>query len=378
MSELQIKIKKDKSFRDVLSDFDKIITAIADTIKLDLSNTADYPTLEVSGDMSTTGIVAVATEKLYTPRNINIVGETLGTGSFDGTKDINITTSVTKILNSPINDVFENINNNVYSKRSLLANTATLANLATNATTAENASNENFTIPRNELISGGSLHLEGPGTYKTIVIENVDQVLSIYGEDLLGTSTLTFNPSSGELTALSFNGTATNTLRVAGVICNNEVVAPTGTDRLNVEGYIYATRTYVTESSDYAECFESNGLNYENIKHRIVQVNEYGKLQLGEFACKRVVGIVSDNYGYLLNGSEEDVKEGKKIPVGLAGSLWVDSKDKVERYNIGNLVCSDHEGYAKVLFYPTIGINVGKIIDIDEENNRYKVLISLI
>ena len=48
MSKLQIKIKKDKSFRDVLSDFDKIITAIADTIKLDLSNTADYPTLEVS------------------------------------------------------------------------------------------------------------------------------------------------------------------------------------------------------------------------------------------------------------------------------------------------------------------------------------------
>jgi len=66
MSELQIKIKKDKSFRDVLNDFDKIITAIADTIKLDLSNPADYPTLEVSGDMSTTGIVAVATEKLST------------------------------------------------------------------------------------------------------------------------------------------------------------------------------------------------------------------------------------------------------------------------------------------------------------------------
>ena len=172
MSELQIKIKKDKSFRDVLSDFDKIITAIADTIKLDLSNTADYPTLEVSGDMSTTGIVAVATEKLSTPRNINIVGEVLGNGLFDGTKDININSRVVRILNSPIDDVFENIDGNIYSKRSLLANTATLANLATNATTAENARTENFTIPRNESISGGSLHLEGPGTYKTIAIEN--------------------------------------------------------------------------------------------------------------------------------------------------------------------------------------------------------------
>ena len=110
MSELQIKIKKDKSFRDVLSDFDKIITAIADTIKLDLSNTADYPTLDVSGDMSAAGIVAVTAEKLSTPRNINIVGETLGTGSFDGTKDININSRVVRILNSPIDDGFENIN----------------------------------------------------------------------------------------------------------------------------------------------------------------------------------------------------------------------------------------------------------------------------
>ena len=94
MSELQIKIKKDKSFRDVLSDFDKIITAIADTIKLDLSNTADYPTLEVSGDMSTTGIVAVATEKLSTPRNINIVGEVL----VDDTQDLMLLTSIGKMI----------------------------------------------------------------------------------------------------------------------------------------------------------------------------------------------------------------------------------------------------------------------------------------
>lgn len=378
MSELQIKIKKDKSFRDVLNDFDKIITAIADTIKLDLSNTADYPTLEVSGDMSTTGIVAVATEKLSTPRNINIVGEVLGNGLFDGTKDININSRVVRILNSPIDDVFENIDGNIYSKYAKNAITSGLATSAISALSAESSTNNIFTIPKDDVTIGGALHLEGSGTNKTIAIENNNQVLRIYGVDLTGGNTLTYNPNSGELSALTFNGTATNSNRIAGVLCNNDLTAPTGTDRLNVDGYIYATRTYVTESSDYAECFESNGLNYENIKHRIVQVNEYGKLQLGEFASKRVVGIVSDNYGYLLNGSEEDVKEGKKIPVGLAGSLWVDSKDKVERYNIGNLVCSDHEGYAKVLFYPTLGINVGKIIDIDEENNRYKVLISLL
>lgn len=378
MSKLQIKIKKDKSFRDVLNDFDKIITAIADTIKLDLSNTADYPTLEVSGDMSNTGIVAVATEKLSTPRNINIVGEVLGNGLFDGTKDVNINSRVVRILNSPIDDVFENIDGNIYSKYAKNATTSGLATSAISALSAESSTNNIFTIPKDDVTIGGALHLEGPGTYKTIAIENNNQVLRIYGVDLTGGNTLTYNPNSGELSALTFNGTATNSNRIAGILCNNDLTAPTGTDRLNVEGYIYATRTYVTESSDYAECFESNGLNYENIKHRIVQVNEYGKLQLGEFASKRVVGIVSDNYGYLLNGSEEDVKEGKKIPVGLAGSLWVDSKDKVERYNIGNLVCSDHEGYAKVLFYPTLGINVGKIIDIDEENNRYKVLISLL
>ena len=83
----------------------------------------------------------------------------------------------------------------------------------------------------------------------------------------------------------------------------------------------------------------------------------------------------------LLNGSEDDIKNGTKIPIGLAGVLYVDSKDKVEKSNIGNLVCSDNEGYAKVLFYTlfsTNGIYVGKIIGVDEENNRYKVLISLL
>ena len=62
-----------------------------------------------------------------------------------------------------------------------------------------------------------------------------------------------------------------------------------------------------------------------------------------------MVGIVSDNYGYLLNGSEEDIEEGKKIPVGMAGQLYVDSKDIVDINNIGKFVGSDDEGYAKVL-----------------------------
>jgi len=378
MTNLQVKIKKDVSFRDVLNDFDKVLTSISDIIKLDLSNTLEYPTLEVTGDMSSVGIVAISTEKLATPRNINIVGELLGTSSFDGTSDVNINTRVVKLYNTNIDNIFENIDGNIYSKYAVNATTSGLATSATSALSAESSTNNIFTIPKDGVTVGGALHLEGTGTNKTIAIENNNQVLQIYGVDLTGGNTLTYNPNSGELSALTFNGTATNSNKIAGVTCNNELTPPTGTDRLNVEGYIYATRTYVTESSDYAECFDSNGLKYDEVKNRIVEVDENGNLQLGTFASKRVIGIVSDNYGHLLNGSEDEIKNGTKIPIGLAGVLYVDSKDKVEKDNIGNLICSDNDGYAKILFYPTFGINVGKIIGVDEENNRYKVLISLL
>lgn len=378
MAKLQIRIKKDRSFRDVLNDFDKVLTAISDIIKLDLSDSLNYPTIEVTGEMSGTGIIAISTERLATPRSINIVGETLGNATFDGTADININTRLARIYGISIDSIFENVEGVIYSKHTLRANECDVADVALSSQSAVDATNSIFIIPKDGETSGGLLKLEGAGTYKDISIENKNQVLSISGINVVGGNTLTFNPVNGDVTAKKFVGTATNTSGIAGVQCNNTLITPAGTDRVNIEGYVYTTRSYVTESSDYAECFDSNGLNYEEVNHRIVEVDEDGNIQLGSLGSTRVIGIVSDNYGYLLSGSEEDIKSGKKIPIGLTGVLFVDSKDKVDKFNVGKLIGSDTDGYAKVLLYPKFGISVGKIIGIDEENNRYKVIISLL
>ena len=80
----------------------------------------------------------------------------------------------------------------------------------------------------------------------------------------------------------------------------------------------------------------------------------------------------------MLGGTEEEIENGKKIPVGIAGKLYVDSKDIVDINNIGKFVGSDDEGYAKVLSDDfKSGTVVGKIIGINEETNQYKLLLVL-
>lgn len=156
---------------------------------------------------------------------------------------------------------------------------------------------------------------------------------------------------------------------------------PDGTERCNYNGYFYATKMFNAVYNDFAECFTPvEELKYVEAKNRIVQINDDGKIELGTPKSKRVIGIISDNYGYLLGGSEEEINNGSKIPVGLAGTLWVDAEDDVVFSNIGDFVCSGNKGLAQRIpdngndYTSTI---VGKIISKDTCNNRYKILLSL-
>ena len=90
-----------------------------------------------------------------------------------------------------------------------------------------------------------------------------------------------------------------------------------------------------------------------------------------------IIGVVSDSFGHMLGGTEEEIQEGSKMPIGLAGVLYVDSLDRVDIKNRGKFITSGGNGLAKVLDTPVLGSIVGKIIDIDEVNNRYKVIITL-
>jgi len=91
--------------------------------------------------------------------------------------------------------------------------------------------------------------------------------------------------------------------------------------------------------------------------------------------------VVSDSYGFLLNGSEEEIRDGLKIPVGLVGTLFVDAEDMVDDQFMNRFVCSGKDGKARIVpvgeAYKYEGSIVGKIININKEKNQYKIILNL-
>ena len=142
-------------------------------------------------------------------------------------------------------------------------------------------------------------------------------------------------------------------------------------------GYLYATRVYNAVYNDYAECFDNKELTYTEAKNRIVELDKNNNTVLAKENSNMIIGVVSDSFGHMLGGTEEEIQEGSKMPIGLAGVLYVDSLDIVDIKNRGKFITSGGNGLAKVLDTPVLGSTVGKIIDIDEVNNRYKVIITL-
>lgn len=195
------------------------------------------------------------------------------------------------------------------------------------------------------------------------------------------TATVANSCSGNSATATKAYTTAntTDTLYLIGVTSTtsgNQSLQLDASTYVTNTGYLYATRIYNAVYNDYAECFDNTDLDYDKVKNRIVEITDDDKVRLGSNNSIRVVGVVSDSYGHMLGGTEEEIENGKKIPVGIAGKLYVDSKDIVDINNIGKFVGSDDEGYAKVLDDNfKSGTVVGKIIGIDKENNRYKLLL---
>lgn len=194
------------------------------------------------------------------------------------------------------------------------------------------------------------------------------------------------DPSAGdsliwnsELNSWVSQDTVANTNKIANIPVYSSDTDPTGTTRVNVDGYLYATKVFNAVLNDYAECFESD-YHIEDIKYRIVEIKNK-KVYLAEEKSEAVVGVVSTSYGFLLYGSEEEIEKGIKVPVGMAGTLLIDSEDKVNYNNINRFVYSGKEGKARVIpkgeAYKYEGCIVGKIIDVDEKENQYKIIICL-
>jgi hypothetical protein len=93
--------------------------------------------------------------------------------------------------------------------------------------------------------------------------------------------------------------------------------APTDTTtRINFNGYLYATKVFSPAYGDLAEFFEGDE-QVEPGDVIIVNPNGNGFIKSQKSYDKLVVGVYSDTYGYVLNGSGGD-ELNNRIPVGIS------------------------------------------------------------
>ncbi len=145
---------------------------------------------------------------------------------------------------------------------------------------------------------------------------------------------------------------------------------PANTNRLNYDGYFYATRVYNAVYNDIAEFMVKAE---EAEAGQCMVMTDNGLVPSKKRADKAVVGIFSDSFGYALGAEDQD----NKLPIGIAGRVWAKIKEPVE---IGDLLVSDIDGFVskatpEELMIP--GIKVGKVLKskTDDSVERIEILI---
>ncbi len=189
-------------------------------------------------------------------------------------------------------------------------------------------------------------------------------------------STISFR--SIELVGLGGDGKAT--LSINGS-------TPTGTAKVTLNGYFTPTRCYNAVYNDYAECFVcDDSYSHNDLIRNIIALDPVTKKAIPAlWHHKAVVGVASDSYAYLINGTQQEIDSGEKTAVGMAGTLWVKcAPHPTRKFDLGDFVTThptlagygvavSPEQVSDMLKY--MGKIVGKIIDWDEEQTVAKILI---
>ena len=148
-------------------------------------------------------------------------------------------------------------------------------------------------------------------------------------------------------------------------------------DNLIVNGTVTGTKVYNAVYNDVAELFACN--KPEDLTPGDIVIMTKGQVEKPHYESdKRVVGVVSDTYGYLLGGEQRSSIDDFEnyVPLGLTGRVRV----KLEgTCNEGDLLTCTKEGKAKaVKFFDNSlhGCIVGKALeDEPSEDGRIWMLI---
>jgi len=116
---------------------------------------------------------------------------------------------------------------------------------------------------------------------------------------------------------------------------------PTGTKRLNYDGYFYATKVFNAVWGDLGEYFLSDQKEYPG---RIYSIGNNDKIELTKKqADKKTIGVCTDSAGYILKSK---YKDNGGILISLSGTVRVWTGKNKHRIKKGDLLISDKNGCA--------------------------------
>ena len=176
---------------------------------------------------------------------------------------------------------------------------------------------------------------------------------------------------SGSTITGTLSGTATSANQVRGVNFHADDVNPSGTTRLNMDGYFYATRVYNAVYNDLAEfMFKAEDAEPGDV---IVQTKN-GLVPSNKRGDRAVIGVYSDTYGYALGSEDSD----DKIPIGIYGRVLVKVREELK---IGDLLISDVGGFAtKATKEEELipGIIIGKVFEEKNDSSVSRIWILIL
>lgn len=186
---------------------------------------------------------------------------------------------------------------------------------------------------------------------------------AIYDNSISGLNSSTSQGAIDELKNLLDNFNVSDKLSLSGGTLTGPLVGTTITADV-----ITANKVYGAIWNDYAEWFEKENVNDTFDFGDICSWNENGVV-LSSPSDVRVVGVVSNTYGYILGGFPlADMEENSKhfVPIGLTGRVNVKVKGAVK---VGDLIISAGNGIGKVDNNASIQQVVGKALESSNDEN---------
>jgi hypothetical protein len=196
----------------------------------------------------------------------------------------------------------------------------------------------------NRFVTSASLTFNGTKINGTITsADQADNATTFDGNTPADFAAATHSHTIADLPDLSAGATSQGFIRYNGQTAVDGMMYggatdPTGTARLNYDGYFYATRVYNAVYNDLAEFMPGFGE-----AGQVLVQTEDGLKPSTKRGDGAVVGVYSDSYGYALGGDEDS--EGK-VPVGLSGRVWVWIEEPCDFGDL--LITGDKEGFAAV------------------------------